>query len=140
MASSVLTSDPEIAITATPEAREMLRRMTELHGPIILHVAGANSGMRKPVCLPAGELRIGARDQLLGSVEGVAVYQMLSRPDGECRCGDYVIDMVDGMPVGFSLDAGNNRRFTIYRTPETPADTRRAVQDSKVTGVRYDNY
>ena len=130
---------PMCPITATPEACAMLRRMTELHGPVILHLAGANSGLRRPVCLPAGELRIGARDQLLGHVEGVAVYQMLSRPGGEQHGCDYLIDMVDGMPVGFSLDAGNNRRFTIYRSPVTPADTPQATHDRHVTGERYDN-
>jgi uncharacterized protein len=134
------SNDAAMGITATPEACEALRRMTDLHGPIMLHVAGANSGMHKPVCLPVGELRIGARDQLLGHVEGVAIYQMMSRPNGDCHRGDYVIDMVDGMPVGFSLDAGNNRRFTILRMPDTPAETRQSSYDPHVTGERYDTY
>jgi uncharacterized protein len=102
-------------ITATDEARNALRQLKAEHGEIILHVAGANSGLRRPVCLPAGELRIGQRDELLGVVEGVAVYQMQSRPSGECHSDELVIDMVDGFPVGFSLPTGNRRRFTIVR-------------------------
>jgi uncharacterized protein len=117
MVASGPTGEPAIAITATPEARDVLRHMSEQHGAIILHVAGPNSGLRMPLCLPAGELRLGARDRLLGVVEGVAIYQMQSRPDGECHCGDYVVDMVDGLPIGFSLDPGNRRRFTIYQKP-----------------------
>lgn len=113
------SSSPKCAITATPEARDALRRMVEQHGDIILHLAGAKSGSHKPLCLPAGELRLGARDHLIGIVEGVAVYQMESRPDGECACGDYILDMVDGWPVGFSLDAGNRRRFTLLRPKAT---------------------
>ncbi|NOT72887.1 MAG: DUF779 domain-containing protein [Hyphomicrobium sp.] len=128
MASSIQTC----AITATPEARDALRRMVEQHGDIILHLAGANSGSHKPVCLPAGELRLGARDHLIGEVEGVAVYQMESRPGDECACGDYILDMADGLPVGFSLDAGNRRRFTLLRrrpqrdvalNPQDPGET-----------------
>ncbi|MEQ1671040.1 MAG: DUF779 domain-containing protein [Hyphomicrobium sp.] len=128
MASSIQTC----AITATPEARDALRRMVEQHGDIILHLAGANSGSHKPVCLPAGELRLGARDHLIGKVEGVAVYQMESRPGDECACGDYILDMADGLPVGFSLDAGNRRRFTLLRrrpqrdvalNPQDPGET-----------------
>lgn len=111
MASTV----PTCSITATPEARDALRQLKEKHGDIILHVAGANSGLRRPVCLPAGELRIGQRDDLLGVVDDVPVYQMQSRPSGECRSDELIIDMVDGMPVGFSLDTGNRRRFTIVR-------------------------
>ncbi len=103
------------AISATPEARAALRRLAEQNGDIMLHLAGANSGSHKPLCLPAGELRLGARDHLIGIVEGVPIYQMESRPDGECSCGDYILDMVDGWPVGFSLDAGNRRRFTLLR-------------------------
>lgn len=115
MASTV----PACTITATPEARDALRKLRSQYGDIILHVAGANSGLRRPVCLPAGELRIGPRDELIGTVEGVPVYQMRSRPSGECNSGELTIDMVDGMPVGFSIDAGNRRRFTIYRKADS---------------------
>ena len=117
MASTV----PLYSITATPEARDALRKLKEEYGDVILHVAGANSGLRRPVCLPAGELRIGQRDDLIGTIEGVPIYQMHSRPSGECNSGELIIDMVDGMPVGFSLDTGNRRRFTIYRktNPQT---------------------
>lgn len=140
MTSSVSADELAVAITATPEARAVLRRMTEQHGPIMLHVAGANSGLRKPVCLPAGELRIGARDMLLGVVEGVPVYQMQSRPDGECRCGDYVIDMLDGMPIGFSIDAGNNRRFTIYQKPNAATCNTVVSQEPHQIGAQDDSH
>lgn len=125
MASTV----PTYPITATPEARHVLRQMKEQHGNIILHVAGANSGLRRPICLAAGELRLGQRDSLLGVVEGVPVYQMQSKPDGDCRSGAFVLDMVDGLPVGFSLDTGNRRRFTIYQKPLDGPETTPAACD-----------
>lgn len=115
MASTV----PAYSISATPEARDALRKLKAEHGKIILHVAGANSGLRRPVCLPAGELRIGPRDDLLGMIEDVPIYQMQSRESGECYSGELIVDMVDGMPVGFSLDTGNRRRFTIYRKTDS---------------------
>jgi uncharacterized protein (DUF779 family) len=125
------------AITATPEAHDALRQLKEQHGDIILHVAGANSGLRRPVCLPAGELRIGQRDDLLGVIDGVPVYQMQSRPDGECRSEDLVIDMVDGFPVGFSLATGNRRRFTIVRKSGTPHCTFAPQLKPNVIGANH---
>jgi uncharacterized protein (DUF779 family) len=131
---------PACSITATPEARDALRQLKEQHGDIILHVAGANSGLRRPVCLPAGELRIGQRDDLLGVIEGVPVYQMQSRPSGECHSDELVIDMVEGFPVGFSLSTGTRRRFTIYRKHGAQSCVQAFSQDSNVIGVQHDDY
>jgi uncharacterized protein (DUF779 family) len=100
-------------ITATSMAKEALTRLRRRHGEIILHVTGGCCDARTPLCLPANELRLGARDILLGMVEGVAVYEMQSTPE-LCYCnGAYLLDMAPGVPVGFSLDPGEGMRFTI---------------------------
>ncbi len=100
-------------ISATPEARRALERLKAEHGPILLHVTGGCCDARTPLCLKKGEFRLGARDILLGVVEGVEVYEMQSTPEAVFCAGDYLLEMRPGLPVGFSLDAGGGERFAI---------------------------
>ena len=112
---------PACPISATSPAKAALMRLREQHGAIVLHVTGGCCDARTPLCLPAQELRIGARDILLGIVEGVKVYEMQSTPEACYCCGTYVLDMVQGVPVGFSLDPGDGQRFTIREQPTQSA-------------------
>lgn len=109
-------------IVATAAAKQALERMRAEHGEIILHVTGGCCDARTPLCLPAGALLLGPRDILLGTVEGVRVYEMQSTPE-ICFCtGDYVLDVRPGVPVGFSLDPGEGMRFAIREVmpPQRP--------------------
>lgn len=111
---------PICPIEATPVAKAALERLKDKHGDVILHVTGGCCDARSPLCLSAGELRLGALDILLGTVEGVDVYEMQSTPE-LCPCvGCYILDMTTGVPVGFSLDPGNGMRFTIRETFGAP--------------------
>lgn len=102
-------------IRATPEAREALARAAEEHGPLIFHTSGGRVGGRScPICLPKDALRLGARDHLLGVVEGVPIYDMEDREGFDGRVGDYVLDVALGPSIGFSIDAGQGKRFTLY--------------------------
>lgn len=100
-------------IRATPEARDALERLRAEHGPIILHVTGGCCDARTPLCLKADDLLLGGRDILLGVVEGVEVYEMQSTPEVAFCTGDYQLELRAGLPVGFSLDAGDGKRFAI---------------------------
>ena len=116
-------------IAATAMAKATLDRLRNRYGPIILHVTGGCCDARTPLCLPAGELRLGARDILLGNVEGVPVYEMQSTPDVCYCCGCYLLDMAPGVPVGFSLDVGDGLRFSIREvTPSQGSQTTAAGQ------------
>jgi uncharacterized protein len=102
-------------ITATPKALEAIRQLIAEHGPIMFHTSGGRVGGRSyPICLPADALRLGARDHLLGTVEGVAIYEMEDR-EGSTRCGsaDYVLDVAPGLAIGFSFAAAPGLRFTL---------------------------
>lgn len=100
-------------IIASEAARATLAAMKARHGAIILHVTGGWS--KAALVLPAGELRIGPRDILLGEVDGVAIYEMQITPDGLGTGGDYTLDVVAGVPVGFSLVAEDGLVFRIGR-------------------------
>lgn len=104
---------PTCPICATPAAKLALERLRDRHGDIILHVTGGCCDARTPLCLRAGDLRLGSRDILLGTVDGVPVYEMQSTPEICYCCGEYVLEVVPGVPVGFSLDPGNGMRFAI---------------------------
>jgi uncharacterized protein len=102
-------------ITATPEAREAIVRLVAEHGPIMFHTSGGRMGGRSvPICIPADALRLGARDHLLGEVEGVQIYEMEDR-EGSTRCGSsvYVLDVARGPAIGFSFAAAPGMRFTL---------------------------
>ena len=108
-----------VQISATPEAVAALRRAAEEHGPLMFHTSGGRVGGRQyPICLPQDALRLGARDHLLGDVEGVPVYEMDDREGGvTCRAETYVLDIAPGPAIGFSIAAGPGKRFTL--TPAT---------------------
>lgn len=101
-------------IIATPEAKAALARIRSHHGPVLLHVTGGCCDARTPLCLSCSDLRLGPRDVLLGTVDDVPVYEMESAPDDVCACcGALILDVVDGLPVGFSLEAAPGKRFTL---------------------------
>ena len=103
------------AISSTLEARDAIARLVAEHGPIMFHTSGGRVGGRSiPICLPADALRLGARDHLLGEVEGVQIYDMEDR-EGSTRCGSnaYVLDVAVGPAIGFSFAAAPGMRFTL---------------------------
>lgn len=125
-------------ISATPRAKAALDRLREQYGDIILHVTGGCCDARTPLCLRAGELRLGARDIFLGIVEDVPVYEMQSTPE-ICYCsGIYELDLTAGLPVGFSLDAGDGMRFTIREKACVANDCPPDVLSNIATGVSHD--
>lgn len=51
----------------------------------------------------------------MGKADGVRVYEMQITPEIRYHRDEYVLDVIEGVPVGFSLDPGNGTRFTIER-------------------------
>jgi uncharacterized protein len=110
--------DARCTITATDEAVRALDTLRAEHGPLLLHITAGGDDSGTPICLPAGELRIGPRDIYLGTVHDVDVYEMRSHMDAHFRGGSFVIDVVPGLPVGFSLTTGD-LRFAVRRSDPT---------------------
>jgi len=107
-------------ISATPEASAALRLAMTEHGPLMFHTSGGRVGGRQyPICLPAEALRLGARDHLLGEVEGVPIYEMEDREGGvACRSEAYVLDVAAGPAIGFSIRAAPGQRFVLMPVAE----------------------
>lgn len=107
-------------ISATPEACAALLRVANEHGPLMFHTSGGRVGGRQfPICLPAQALRLGARDHLLGEVEGVPIYEMEDREGRVAyRARAYVLDVAVGPAIGFSIAAAPGKRFTLMPVAE----------------------
>jgi uncharacterized protein (DUF779 family) len=81
------------SITATDAALQALDTPSAEHGPLILHITAGGDDSGTPMCLPAAELQIGARDIYLGTVHGVDGFEMRSHTDSHFRAGSFVVDV-----------------------------------------------
>jgi uncharacterized protein len=105
-------------VALTPAAAELIRRLTEAHGPLMFHQSGGCCDGSAPMCYPLGEFRTGAADVLLGSltVEGVADpvgFWMSAEQFERWRHTHLTVDVVPGRGSGFSLEAPEGVRFLI---------------------------
>ena len=114
---------PPARISATPAAREAIRRLRAARGEGLMFVqsAGCCAGS-VPMCFPAGELIIGDVDLLLGVIEGcpfyidARLYQSWDHPH-------LVLDIAPGNPEGFSLGPGGGLHFVTRASASTPPGT-----------------
>ncbi len=125
--------DPELShFCVSPEAKLALDRIRSNFKNIMFHITLGCCDVRSPVCLEAGELRLGCRDYLVGFADGVPVYEM-TLGDRRPEARDYILDVMPGTSVGFSLDAGTGLRFTLR---EARATYFWETKETSVSGVR----
>ena len=53
-------------VVLSDEAADWLRRLTEMHGPLMFHQSGGCCDGSSPMCYPDGEFRTGSADVHLG--------------------------------------------------------------------------
>ncbi|WP_236792367.1 DUF779 domain-containing protein [Amycolatopsis sp. GM8] len=111
-------------ISATPAARAAIRRLRAARGGPVMFVqsAGCCAGST-PMCFDDGEFVIGAGDELLGEIEGCPFYidGALHRAWGG---HPLVLDVAPGDAEGFSLPAGEGRRFVTTSDIRTAEEAR----------------
>jgi len=102
---------PPARISATPAAREAIRRLRAARGQALMFVqsAGCCAGS-VPMCFPSGEFVVGDLDVLLGVIEGCPFY-MDARIYRSWDDAELVLDVAAGDPEGFSLSPGDGLRF-----------------------------
>ncbi|MFK4067163.1 DUF779 domain-containing protein [Streptomyces sp. NPDC029674] len=105
-------------VELTPAAAGLVRRLRELHGPLMFHQSGGCCDGSAPMCFPDGEFRTGDSDVCLASltVEGVAepVAFWMSKSQYEVWSHTrLIVDVVPGRGSGFSLEAPEGVRFLI---------------------------
>ena len=104
---------PPARISATPAAREAIRRLRAARGGALMFVqsAGCCAGST-PMCFPAGEFVVGDGDLLLGVIEGCPFY-MDAKIYRSWNDAQLILDVAPGDPEGFSLGPGGGLHFVI---------------------------
>ncbi len=99
-------------VTATAAAQDLIDRLTLQHGPLRLQVSGSYGV--SVICLRAEELRVGARDELVGQIGETPVYMMINE-ERYWRDARVIIDVANGVGVGFSIEGPERVHFTLRR-------------------------
>jgi hypothetical protein len=103
-------------VTATPAARQALRRLSAARGgPLMFVQSGGCCAGSTPMCYQDGEFLIGDVDVVLGTIDGCPFYIDV-RLDAAWRHGSLLLDVADGPPEGFSLPAGAEDRHFVTRS------------------------
>ena len=115
-------------VTLTEEAADLLRRLTELHGPLMFHQSGGCCDGSSPMCYPDGEFRTGAADVQLADlvVDGLdkPIAFWMSRNQFEYwKHTQLTVDVVKGRGSGFSVEAPEGVRFLIRSRLFTDTET-----------------
>ncbi|OSQ46080.1 DUF779 domain-containing protein [Thalassospira alkalitolerans] len=104
------TDPPPARVTATDAATALIKKLTDIHGPVMFHQSGGCCDGSAPMCFPLGEFKTGDQDVLLGEIEGSPFY--IGRAQFEYwRHTQLIIDVVDGRGGMFSLEGPEGKRF-----------------------------
>lgn len=111
-----MTSTPS-RVDLTGEAAELLRRLTDEHGPLMFHQSGGCCDGSAPMCYPDGEFRLGGSDIQLGSL-GIGLDRAVPVWMSKAQFAYWehthlTIDVTPGRGAGFSLEAPLGVRFFI---------------------------
>jgi uncharacterized protein (DUF779 family) len=101
-------------LTGTPQAIEMLQRLTAERGPLAIFQSGGCCDGTSPICLLEGELPPGGNDLLLGELGSTPFYVDREQYDRWGRPA-FLIDVGPGPAQGFSLSLPDSHLVT--RTP-----------------------
>jgi hypothetical protein len=102
----------------TPEAAELLLKLTKINGPLMFHQSGGCCDGSSPMCYLKGEFRVGGADVLVGEfiikdiAEPIQIWMSASQFE-YWKHTHLTIDVVVGRGGGFSLESPEGKRFLI---------------------------
>jgi uncharacterized protein (DUF779 family) len=91
-----------MSVRATAAALDAIARLGAAHGPLMFFQSGGCCDGSSPMCLTAGERPPGPGDVRLGEIGGAPFYIDADQYERWGR-PDFVVDLGDGEPAGFSL-------------------------------------
>ena len=103
-------------VNYTPEAAELLLKLTKINGPLMFHQSGGCCDGSSPMCYLKGEFRVGASDVLIGEfvIENISepIQVWMSAAQFEYwKHTHLTIDLVNGRGGGFSIESPEGKRF-----------------------------
>jgi uncharacterized protein len=115
-------------VSFTAEAADLLRRLTEVHGPLMFHQSGGCCDGSSPMCYPVGEFRTGDSDVHLGdlAIDGLdepVAFWMAANQFEYWQHTHLRVDVVKGRGSGFSVEAPEGVRFLIRSRLFTDQET-----------------
>ncbi|TIC82540.1 DUF779 domain-containing protein [Nocardioides sp. GY 10127] len=104
-------------VDVTPEAAELVRSLTEQHGPVMFHQSGGCCDGSAPMCYPDGDFMLGGSDIHIGDLDvGLERHVPVWMSKAQYQYWSHThltIDVVKGRGAGFSLEAPHGVRFLI---------------------------
>lgn len=121
----------------TPEAAELLLKLTKINGPLMFHQSGGCCDGSSPMCYLKGEFRVGGSDVLVGELVIEGIYEpiqvwMSASQFEYWKHTHLTIDVVVGRGGGFSLESTEGKRF-LTRSRLFTDDEWRVLENSPVT-------
>jgi uncharacterized protein len=95
--------DTSAAVTVTPAALEVIRRLNAAHGPLAFYQSAGCCDGSSPMCLKDGELPLSQDDVRLGEIGGAPFYIDAQQYERWGR-PKFTIEVSPGAAEGFSLE------------------------------------
>lgn len=135
---------PPLRALVTLAAADLLRRLRETHGALMLHQSGGCCDGSSPMLYPAGEFMVGDRDVLLGVLlgaedgagKGIPLWISGSQFTA-WRHTQLILDVVPGRGGGFSLEAPEGVRL-LTRGRAFDTEELRALSGPPLTGAEVE--
>lgn len=130
-------------VVATDAAVELLTKLSELHGGLMIHQSGGCCDGSAPMCYPDGEFRVGQRDVLVGELtlpEPLpAVRVWINGDQFELwKHTQLILDVVAGRGAGFSLEAPEGVRFLSRARTFNDTEITTLAGNPPLTGASFD--
>lgn len=101
---------------------ELLRKLWDMHGPLMFHQSGGCCDGSAPMCFPEGDFMTGAQDVQLGAFDispaqdgSMPINFWMSKEQFEYWSHTHLtVDVVPGRGAGFSLEGPEGLRFIIH--------------------------
>jgi uncharacterized protein len=122
-----MAPDEPRRVELSEQAGDLLRKLTDLHGPLMFHQSGGCCDGSSPMCYPDGEFITGDADVLLGELEVAGLekpiaFWMSASQYEYWKHTHLTVDVVPGRGSGFSVEAPEGVRFLIRSRLLTEAE------------------
>ncbi|NMO04057.1 DUF779 domain-containing protein [Gordonia sp. TBRC 11910] len=130
-------------VVAKDSAVQLLTKLSELHGGLMIHQSGGCCDGSAPMCYPVGDYRIGQRDVLVGEIglpDPLPAVRIWINGDqfDLWKHTQLILDVVPGRGAGFSLEAPEGVRFLSRSRTFTPEENAILAQNPPMVGAQLE--